>query len=130
MLHKISGILSGTPTWVFFIFAYLVFIGTKATKDRIVHVGKMFLMPGIFFALFWIKLIITWRLDIYALFFIALIVSLLISHFFIKYEQLKVHGKYVFVNGSYETLIIVMIIFTIKYYFGYMKAVNGEQENI
>ncbi|MDR1235572.1 MAG: hypothetical protein LBJ96_01050 [Holosporaceae bacterium] len=104
-------ILSGTPMWVFFIFAYLVFIGIRATKDRTVHIGKIFLMPGIFFAQFLIKLIITWRLDICAIFFTALIVSLFISHFFVKHEQLKVRGKYVFVGGSCETLIVVMIIF-------------------
>jgi membrane protein CcdC involved in cytochrome C biogenesis len=73
-------------------------------------------------------LITIWRLDICAIFFAALIVSLLISHFFVKHEQLKVRGKYVFVNGSCETLIVVMIIFVIKYYFGYMKAVNDELE--
>jgi membrane protein CcdC involved in cytochrome C biogenesis len=128
MSHKISGILSETPTWVFFVFAYLVFIGIRATKDRTVHIGKMFLMPSIFFALFLIKLIITQRLDICAIFFASLTVSLLISHFFVKHEQLKVRGRYVFVNGSCETLIVVMIIFIVKYCFGYMKAVNGEQE--
>jgi hypothetical protein len=47
MFRKISGILSGTPAWVFFVFAYLVFIGIRATKDRTVHIGKMFLMPSI-----------------------------------------------------------------------------------
>jgi hypothetical protein len=128
MFHKISDILSGTPVWVFFIFAYLVFIGVRATKDRTVHIGKMFLMPSIFFALFLIKLITTWRLDICAIFFAALIVSLFVFHFSVKHEPLKVGGKYVFLNGSCETLIVVMIIFFIKYYFGYMKAVNGEQE--
>jgi hypothetical protein len=32
------------------------------------------------------------------------------------------------VKGSYETLIITMTIFAMKYYFGYMKAVHGELE--
>jgi membrane protein CcdC involved in cytochrome C biogenesis len=128
MLHKISGILSGTPTWVFFVFAYLVFIGIKATKDRIMHVGKIFLMPSIFFALFLTRLIAIGRLDVCMIFSIAMFISLAFSYFFLKREPLKIEKSHVFVKGSYETLIVVMIIFIIKYYFGYMKAVNGELE--
>jgi membrane protein CcdC involved in cytochrome C biogenesis len=85
-------------------------------------------MPGIFFALFLNKLITIWRLDICAIFFAALIISLLLSRFFIKRESLKIQGKYVFIKGSCETLVVVMTIFCIKYFFGYMKAVNGELE--
>jgi membrane protein CcdC involved in cytochrome C biogenesis len=121
-------ILSGTPSWVFFVFVYLIFIGIRATKDRNVHIGKMFLMPSIFFALFLIRLIAIWRLDICAIFFTALTVALLLSHFFIKRKSPEIHGKYVFIKGSCETLIVVMIIFCIKYFFGYMKAVNSELE--
>jgi membrane protein CcdC involved in cytochrome C biogenesis len=128
IMTKLHSVLSGTPPWVFFVFVYLVFIGIRATKDREVHIGKIFLMPGIFFALFLIRLIAIWRLDICAIFLTALTVALFLSHFFIKRESPKIHGKYVFIKGSCETLIVVMTIFCLKYFFGYMRAVNGELE--
>jgi hypothetical protein len=85
-------------------------------------------MPGIFFVLFLIKLITIWRLDICIIFFIAMFAGLAFSYFFLKKESMKVEKSYVFIKGSYETLIVVMIIFCVKYFFGYMKAVNGESE--
>jgi hypothetical protein len=121
-------ILSGTPPWVFFVFAYLIFIGIRATKDRKVHIEKMFLMPGIFFMLFLIKLITIRRFDICMIFSVAMFIGLAFSYFSLKKESLKVEKSYVLVKGSCETLIVVMTIFCLKYFFGYMRAVNGELE--
>jgi hypothetical protein len=120
--------LSGTPLWVFFVFIYLVFIGIKATKDRTIYIGKMFLMPSVFFALFLIRLVALWRWDIFLIFLVALFISLALSYFFLRIESMKVEQSHVFVKGSYETLIVVMVIFFIKYYLGYMKAMGGELE--
>ncbi|MDR2781211.1 MAG: hypothetical protein LBB21_01990 [Holosporaceae bacterium] len=125
---KLHSVLSGTPLWVFFVFAYLLFVGISATKDRKMHIGKMFFMPGIFFALFLARLIMISRLDVCMIFSVAMLASMAFSYFFLKRESLKVEKPYVFVKGSCETLIVVMIIFCIKYFFGYMKAVNGESE--
>jgi ABC-type bacteriocin/lantibiotic exporter with double-glycine peptidase domain len=73
-----------------------------------------------------IKLITIKRWDFYAIFFTAFFVSLFL---FCQGQIIEARGKHVFMKGSYETLIIVMIIFALKYYFGYMKAVNGERES-
>ncbi|MDR0631785.1 MAG: hypothetical protein LBF54_00865 [Holosporaceae bacterium] len=121
-------ILSGTPLWVFFVFAYLVFIGIRATKDREIRIGKIFLMPSIFFTMFFVKLIQTWRIDIWLIFFVTLLISFAIFHFFLKQEPMEIKKSHIFVKGSRETLAIVMAIFAVKYYFGYMKAVHGELE--
>jgi membrane protein CcdC involved in cytochrome C biogenesis len=121
-------ILSATPLWVFFVFAYLMFVGIRATKDREIHIEKMFLMPCVFFTMFLAKLIQTWRIDIWLIFSATLLISFVVCNFFVKQEQLKIKKSHVFVKGSCETLVIVMIIFCVKYFFGYMKAVNGESE--
>jgi hypothetical protein len=105
-----------------------MFVGIRATKDRKIHIGKMFLMPGIFFTMFLAKLIQTWRIDIWLIFSTTLLVSFVACNFFLKQKQLKIQKSYVFVKGSYETLIITMTIFAMKYFFGYMKAVHGESK--
>jgi hypothetical protein len=127
-MTKLHNILSGTPPWVFFVFVYLMIIGIRATKDHRTHIGKKLLMPGIFLALFVSRLTKIARLDICLIFLLAMLVSFAFSHFFLKKELLKVEKSRVFVKGSCETLVVVMIIFCIKYFFGYMKVVHGELE--
>ncbi|MDR2766033.1 MAG: hypothetical protein LBB63_01035 [Holosporaceae bacterium] len=113
---------------MFFVFAYLIFIGIRATKDRKMHIGKMFFMPEFFFALFLARLVAIWRLDICMIFSVAMFIGLAFSYFFLKRESLKVEKSYVFIKGPCETLVVVMTIFCLKYFFGYMMAVNGELE--
>jgi hypothetical protein len=105
-----------------------MFVGIRATKDREIHIEKMFLMPCVFSALFISRLIKIGRLDIGLIFFVAMFTGFALSYFFLKKESLKIQKSYVFVKGSCETLIIVVIIFCVKYFFGYMKAVHSELE--
>lgn len=41
----ISGILTGTPVWVWPLFAGLVFVGLRATRTRFVPVWLVYVLP-------------------------------------------------------------------------------------
>lgn len=45
---SISDVLSGTPTWVFVLFAYLVWVGAKRLKPGVRELTKIGITPAIF----------------------------------------------------------------------------------
>jgi len=40
--------LQGTPWWVYVLFFYLLSLGIKALKPRVISLKKPFLLPGVF----------------------------------------------------------------------------------
>jgi hypothetical protein len=45
---SVADVLSGTPTWVFILFAYLVWNGVRRLQPRVREVNKIWITPGIF----------------------------------------------------------------------------------
>ena len=45
LLPQLLKIISDTPTWIWFVFGYLIFIGIRATDNRIVYIPKLFIIP-------------------------------------------------------------------------------------
>jgi hypothetical protein len=49
LMHvSISDVLSGTPTWVFALYAYLVWVGAKRLKPGVRELAKIGITPAIF----------------------------------------------------------------------------------
>ncbi|MBP9765210.1 hypothetical protein KBD08_02645 [Candidatus Babeliales bacterium] len=110
----IIDIVSNTPIYVWFLFAYLLIIGLKATKTRTIWVPQLFTIPIILTFIRFHKL---WLLGpIYTL--IPWIIGI---HFGVtagvtnKTMEFIIEKNSVRLKGSYATLIILLTLFSIKY---------------
>lgn len=121
--------LEGTPWWVWVVFVYVIIIGIKTTKPQIVSLYRLLIVPFIFVFL---SLHTLWLTPMNFLHISVFIMTMLIgigagfwqiSRLFIEVDRRK---KLLSVPGSPVTLILVLIVFVSKYYFGFTEAVHPE----
>ncbi len=113
-------ILLGTPSWVWLVFLYLLFIGIKSTRSHNVPLVKVLLIPIILNY-------ITFNSSRHVLLpAIILMISAMISFYMHRgmSVEIKKDSKSLIVPGSYIPLFIYIIFFSIKYYFGYLNSVS------
>ena len=115
-----------TPVWVYVVFFYLLFIGIKSLKDRELPFFKIFIVPAIFFYISLSSLIKNFHLEaltvllwIFAIFIGMTLGFLQYKNQGVKYDREK---KVFLLPGSYSTLVLFLVIFASKYYFGYELA--------
>lgn len=124
---SIGQILNGTPWWVWFIFIYVIVIGIKALKPRVVSIYRLTLMPLLFVFLSVHTLFVV-PLDFIriTIFVVTIILGMGMGFWQISrlYLQVDKQKRLLAVPGSFATLILVLVIFASKYYFGYTEAVN------
>ncbi len=130
MFNKISIIFCKTPWYVFPIFAYILFIGIKATKDRVIFLPFNLVLPITLFALK-VPAFFELRHCLIMYFFGSYLIGLLIGIFFGFKQQIVCSKNSLFVKlpGSFLTLIILLIYFCVRYFFGYLAAVNPALSN-
>ena len=119
-----------TPWWVYLLLVVLVKIGIRASKTSIVSFKKLFLMPVIFSFMSVHTLMTSFKVDFFAVsvWGIAIFLGVLLGWFQVFRRDLKVDKKHFLfqIPGSWSTLIIIIIIFASKYYFGYELAVDPQ----
>ncbi|MCK4934134.1 MAG: hypothetical protein KAR79_00955, partial [Simkaniaceae bacterium] len=64
-----SEIIKGTPVWLYALFAYLIFIGIRASKPSVIKLRRLFVLPVIFALLNLYNLVQTFNLDLKAALF-------------------------------------------------------------
>lgn len=110
-----------TPWWVYVLFVYLLLIGFKARHTNVVSLYKLVVIPAIFGILSIHTLI---ELPFHAANVVSFVLLLLIgvglgywqvSRFTIKVDRAK---KLLQLPGSWQTLVLILFIFALKYYFG------------
>lgn len=121
MSKVILNCFSNTPFWVLLLFAYLLYIGIKATKGRTVYIPSLFLMPTIFVILKFKSIQENVFLN---LIFLAL--SIFISFnmhkgSFLDKANQKLTTK---ISGTYSNLVSLFLFFPLYYYFGFIKHTN------
>lgn len=126
---NIIDILRGTPLWVYAIFAYILFIGIRATKPQKTSFYKMLILPIVFLFLTLYK---KYNLELSHLliYAVALIIGILIG--WILTSKLKITvdktTKMVSMPGTYSVLILSLAFFVIKYYVGFTYATDPIQK--
>lgn len=124
-------ILLHTPWWVYVVFAYILYVGIKATKMRSVPVFQLFIAPSIFTILslhtlvgrvtdhFWY--IIPW----------GLAVGTGIAIGWIEMHRLNIlvdrKKRLLKIQGSAFTLILFLLFFGSQYYYGFKSATDPER---
>lgn len=112
-------ILKSTPFYVWMVLAYLLFVGIKSLKTRLVYFPQLFVLPltllGIKYKTFLSQGAIP--------FIVVILLTTLVSFFVHAGAKIKVikNLKSVELPGSYLTLVILIAFFAVKYYFGYLN---------
>lgn len=120
-------ILEGTPWLVYLLFFYLLAIGLKARKTSTASLYRLFIIPVVFtiWSLYSLSdhiadKIIFWGSGL----LVGTLIGWLLTHkHAIHFDREK---KLVTLPGTYTTLVLVMAIFFVKYFFGYNYATNPE----
>lgn len=126
MMPDITRILFKTPWWVYIVFIYLITRGIQATKDRILSLPQLFIIPCILLIINGLRLVkyplwSTWGTYGAAIFLGMVVGSCIGSRQLIK---VNTQEKTVILPGSYQTLVFLMIVFVSRYLSGYLQATN------
>lgn len=116
-------LVQGTPVWVWGIFAYLLLIGVRATKKRVVWVPQLFIIPVILIGLKY-KFFLTGGINVFA--YLAAMVGGLASGIFVGKRTLLTVLKNqhsIELRGDYSLLLMLLTFFSIKYFFGIMQSI-------
>lgn len=123
---SILKIIAGTPIWVWGVFAYLIFVGIKASKQRVVYIPKLFIIPVILSALKY-KIFLSASFSVYLSYFACLALGMMIGFKIAQGQKFEtLNNLQVKLPGDYSTISILMTFFVIKYIFGYINAINHE----
>jgi hypothetical protein len=121
--ESILKMIFGTPIWVWVIFVYLLLVGIRAIKSRIVYIPKLFAIPliltGLKYKIFLSGSLSVWITYLICLFFFSFLSFKLSS---VKKIEIIEERMSVKLHGTYWTIIILMVIFIVKYIFGYIGA--------
>jgi hypothetical protein len=130
LLLQLLKIISGTPTWVWFVFGYLIFIGIRATRTRIVYIPKLFIIPLVLSGLKY-KVFMASNLTVWLGYFICLALTSFASYKYTAMQKIKIIASRMSVQlpGTYWTLMVLMAFFVVKYFFGYISATNPTYYN-
>lgn len=123
-MNEFVHIIKGTPLYVWAILCYLLFVGIKSIKTRVIYLPKLFILPLILLAIKYKTL-----LSDDALVFCLVIIGGSIASFFTNTgNTIKVIKKEwsIEVSGGYGTLIVLLSFFLVKYYFGYLKSTDPD----
>lgn len=117
-----------TPWWVYVLLIYLINIGVKASKTRVVKLRVIFIVPLIFVGISLHTLLTSVSIDGMALltWSCAIFFGLMLGWGQIYHYVLRVDKKYhlIKIPGSWSTLVIVIAMFMAKYYFSYELVTN------
>jgi len=122
-METIVQFLKHTPTYVYAIFAYLLYVGIKSSKDRVVSIIRTPII-GLVFLYLAASTIYKSFPDtgfIWGTFFLSLITGSFLGYLQVYKQDIKIDKakKLIALPGTWSTIIILLIIFVGKYYIGY-----------
>ena len=121
-----SELISHTPTWVFAIFFILLVLGFIQSKDRIVKVKTVFILPiaMIIFSFFGVSSVFGLSILTMGLWIMGLVTTLVIG-LKLAYPRLvsfSQQNNKLTIPGSWVPLFFMMAIFFTKYFVGFAVA--------
>lgn len=122
--------LTHTPTWVYVLFALLIWIGIKASKPRVMPLKKLLILPAIFIYMSTHTLLTSFAIHLFdvSIWMGAILLGMIIGWFeiFRNHARIRVDKQQnlIQVPGSWMTLALIIIIFASKYYFSYELDVD------
>lgn len=122
--------LSGAPWWVYVLFIYLVSIGIKSLKPRTIPFQRVVLFPVVFVSWSAYSLFTKIQLGHYSLipfWLICIIVGAILGYLEVRNWHFKVdkHKQTLTIPGNVSTIVLILLIFAINFFFGYYEAVHS-----
>lgn len=125
-MHMIWDAFIHTPWWVYVLLVYLIKVGVGALKTREVPIRNLFIIPCIFSLMSFHTLLTSFKIDAFTLsiWLASLVIGFLIGLIHIHISNMAVDHKKrtIEIPGSWTTLVVILLIFVAKYYFGYELA--------
>lgn len=125
-MEGIVAALDHTPWWVYLLFGYLLTRGLKGMKDGTVSVKKLAIMPSVMAVFGLVSLVTDLPLNALSLgsWIVGLGAGALLGWHFGMRRALRVDPKAgrVWRRGSPLPLLLMLLIFAVKYSFGYLSA--------
>ena len=122
------GILSQTPLWVYVLLIFLLILGISSLRSKTVSFHRLVLLPVIFalWNLSWLFSHLEGKYYFFLLWGIGIVFGAVIGWQSVR--SWKIHAdhrkKQITIPGSYSTLVLILLIFGVRYYFNYNEAVN------
>lgn len=123
MLHSITG----APWWVWAILCYVIFVGIKSTRDRVVYLPKLFIMPAIFLALKY-KIFSSGNGRLLLVYFSFMLLSFIAAFLLAIKSKVKIikSTKSVKLPGNYCMICLLLSYFSIRYMLGFLQVTDLE----
>lgn len=129
-MNNIHHIFLGTPWWVYCLLAYLIFTGVKAKGPATIPVKKLFVFPAIF--IIWSICSLVSKVDTSNVLLILIWIAFVIVGHLIglritrtaNVQVDRINDRITIPGSGWAMLLVLMGIFSIKYYFGYSYATN------
>lgn len=127
-MKTIWNIAIQTPWWVYVLLIYLITIGILSSKTRTVSMVKLLILPVIFMYLSIHTLVVSFQINMFSVstWIVSIVIGVIFGWLLVYKQQLKVDRKHLLIEvpGSWQTLILALLIFSSKYYFGYELDVD------
>ncbi len=121
-------IIKNTPIWVFVLFILLLFLGYTQTKNRKINLKRIFILPIAMICLSIFSIISAFGIIKISLFLwlIGNVIAFFIGVKLISYENVKYDNiqKVYYIPGSWTPMILILIIFFLKYFIGVITALE------
>ncbi len=124
-------VLTHTPWWVYVMFAYILYAGITATKLRSVPVSQLFIVP-IALTILSIHTLVG-RIGDHVLYIIPWVIAAALGMVigWIEMKRLNItvdrENHLLKIPGSIFTLILLLLFFGCKYYYGFVSATAPER---
>ncbi len=127
MTNSIWEIIADTPWWVYVVFFALMQAGFTATKPRIISIKQLYLLP-ILFLLFSFIALARIQLDLTNFFLWLGAIMFGTGLGWLQFRALKIKAikneAKLYIPGTWSVMVIILIAFTLKYYYGYQLAID------
>lgn len=127
LLEMILGIVKITPWYVWGILGYILYIGIQSTQIRTIWIPRLFIIPAILIGLK-VNNFLNADLITGISYLFCLAIGCIMGYLFISARIIEVNKKdpYIKLSGSYQTLLLLVLFFIIKYLFGFLKSTKPE----
>ena len=127
-METLIEILEETPLWVYLTFIYLLYTGIKASQRRTLSLPKLFILPTLLLVWSFYSLYDRWQghwTDV-CYWIISLVSGSLIGWWIIHKWNIQIdrERKTLTLPGTWSTLWLILIIFSVRYYFGFYYATH------
>lgn len=127
----ITDIITKAPVWAWPLFAYLIFVGIKASKTQVFPLGilkKLMIIPAVFFIWALYSILMHRELSEIIPLMAGVMLGSCIGYLLVRRQALRFDttNQTIEIPGSWMTLILALSIFSLKFSLGAISSIHPE----